>query len=158
MINTIKSLRSKLLELLTHKFALPLIANFRKSKPFPYTMEELLRFPDDTLGKDLILYLQKMNFKLIPGYERHDCNHIILQYEMNETGEARMQFYFLGNRHYSLPVVSTVVICFFLMPEHWGRFYYEFKKGRKAKTFDDVDFNVIVLMNTQDLRNYYKNI
>ncbi len=158
MTKTIKHFRSKLLELLTHKFALPLISKFRKTKSFPYTMEQLQQFPDNTLGKDLVLYLQKMNFKLIKGYERHDCKHIILQYEMNELGEARMQFYFLGNRHYSLPVVSTVIICFFLMPEHWTKFYYEFKKGRKTKTFDDVDFNAIVLMNTEDLRKQYKNL
>jgi len=158
MLTTIKHLRSKLLELLTHKFALPLISKFRKSKPFPYSMDDLMLFPDNTLGKDLVLYLKQMNHQLIPGYERHDCKHIILQYEMDETGEACMQFYFLGNRHYSLPVISTVFICFFLMPEHWNMFYLEFKRGRTAKTFDGVDFTKIVLLKTDDLRKQFKNL
>ncbi len=156
MITTIKRLRSKLLELLTHKFALPIIARFRKTTPFPYSMEDLLQFPEGTLGKDLVLYLQKKEFKLIKGYERHDCKHIILQYEMDEKGEACMQFYFFGNRHYSLPVVSTVFICFFLMPEQWRNFYKEYKKGKHATTFDNVDFNQIILMNTNDLRKQFK--
>jgi ubiquinone biosynthesis protein Coq4 len=153
----IKYLRFRLLELLTHKLALPLITKFRNNAPFPYTMEQLLQFPDNTLGKDLAIYLQKMNFNLLKNYERHDCKHIILQYEMDEVGEACMQFYFLGNRHYSAPVISASIICFFLMPEHWSKFLSEFKKGRRSKTFDTVDFGKIVLMNTADLRKHYKN-
>lgn len=155
MLSTIKRYRSKLLELLTHNIALPLIQNFRKTPPFPYTMEHLLAFPDNTLGKDLALYLQRKNFTLLRNYERHDCKHIILQYEMDEVGEACMQFYFLGNRHYSVPVVSTVVMVFLLMPEHWSTFYREFKKGRKAPTFDGVDFAALVLQPTQVVRTKY---
>ena len=151
----LKQLRSALLEVLTHKFALPLIAKFRNTPPFPYNTEQLLALPDRTLGKDLALYLQKKNFRLLRNYERHDCKHIILQYEMDELGEACMQFYFLGNRHYSVPVVSTVFMVFFLMPEHWKQFYTEFKKGRKAPTFDGADFGKLVLMNTETLRKQY---
>lgn len=151
----IKKIRSVLLEILTHKLALPLITRFRKNRQFPYTLEQLLLLPEGTLGKDLALYLHSKNFKLLPNYERHDCKHIILQYEMDEEGEARMQFYFLGNRHYSVPVVMTVLLCFVLMPDHWLKFYSEFKKGRSCVTFDDVDFIKIVTMNTNELRKQF---
>lgn len=157
-MKTIKLLRSKLLELLTHKFALPLITKFRKNQNFPYNMDELLAFPDNTVGKDLALYLQRKNFKLLRNYERHDCKHIILEYEMDEEGEARMQFYFLGNRHYSIPVVSTVILCTFLMPEYWSIFRTEFRKGRISKTFDKLDFSKVVLMNTKELQLQYQSV
>jgi hypothetical protein len=75
---------------------------------------------------------------------------------MDEEGEARMQFYFLGNRHYSVPVIMTSILCFFLMPEHWSKFKSEFKKGRKAKTFDNVDFSQIVKMNTNEIRSQFQ--
>lgn len=156
MIKKIKFLRSKLLEFLTHKIALPLIANFRNKPKFIYSMNELLAFEEGTLGKDLALYLNKMNFKLLPNYEQHDCKHIILQYEMDEAGEAKMQFYFLGNRHYSLPVVSTCIICFFLMPEYWTQFYKEYQKGKLGKPFEDIDYNALVYLKTSDLRNTYQ--
>jgi ubiquinone biosynthesis protein Coq4 len=121
-------------------------------------MQDLLNFPKGSLGNDLALYLKSKNFTLIRNYERHDCKHIILGYEMDEEGEARMQFFFLGNRKYSAPVLMTVFLCFFLMPEHWKKFLQEFKKGRIAKTFADADFNLLVLRNTQELRNeFYKN-
>jgi len=155
-MKTIKKLRSKLLELLTHDIALPLITKFRNNEPFHYSMDDLEKFPEGSLGKDLVVYLKKMNFKLLRNYERHDCKHIILGYEMDELGEACMQFYFLGNRHYSIPVVSTVIMCFILMPEHWFKFYKEFKKGRKGKTFDDLNYNQLVWQQTTSLAKIYR--
>lgn len=156
MIKQIKYFRSKLLEFLTHKIALPLIGRFRNKPKFNFSMEELLKLEDGTLGKDLVLYLNKMNFKLLPNYEQHDCKHIILQYEMDEAGEARMQFYFLGNKHYSIPVISTCIITFFLMPECWKQFYSEYQKGKRGKPFENIDYNSIVLLKTNDLRKIYQ--
>ena len=157
MIRSLKKIRSGLLEFLTHRLALPAIQRFRNNAPFNYSVEQLMNFPDGTLGKDLALYLKKKNFKLLRNYERHDCKHLILGYEMDEVGEAGMQFYFLGNRHYSLPVLTTVLICFFLMPEHWKQFYSDYKKGKGGKKFDDIDYNKIVHLNTMNLRGIYKN-
>lgn len=156
MIKKIKFLRSKLLEFLTHKIALPLIANFRKKPKFVHSINDLLVLEEGTLGKDLALYLKKMNFKLLPNYEQHDCKHIILQYEMDEAGEACMQFYFFGNRHYSVPVVSTCIICFFLMPEYWKQFYKEYQKGKLGKPFGNIDYNALVYLKTSDLRKTYQ--
>lgn len=158
MIKKMKYFRCKFLEFITHQIALPLIGKIRKKPKFPYSMEQLLQLPDNTLGKDLALYLQKMNFKLLANYERHDCKHIILQYEMDEVGEARMQFYFLGNRHYSVPVLSTVFFCFILMPEHWKQFRKDYERGKKGKSFDGTDFNTIVLRNTIELRNLFTTL
>lgn len=155
-MKNIKKIRSLLLEFLTHRIALPLIVNFRNNTPFNYTMEDLEKFPEGSLGKDLVTYLNKKGFKLLRNYERHDCKHIILGYEMDELGEASMQFYFLGNRHYSIPVVSTVLMCFFLMPEHWHKFYKEFAKGRKGKPFDDLDYNQLVWNQTSELSKIYR--
>ncbi|MBA3971445.1 MAG: hypothetical protein H0X46_04765 [Bacteroidetes bacterium] len=157
MIKNVKYFRSLLLEFLTHKIALPVIGKLRKKPPFIHSMNDLLQFEEGTLGKDLALYLKKMNFKLLPNYEQHDCKHIILQYEMDEAGEARMQFYFLGNKHYSIPVLSTCIICFFLMPEYWKQFIQDYKRGTTCKPFDKIDYNALVYMNTLDLRKQFNN-
>ena len=156
MIKKIKYVRSKVLEFLTHKIALPLIGKFRTKPKFNFAMNDLLALDEGTLWKDLAIYLNKMNFKLLLNYEQHDCKHIILQYEMDEAGEARMQFYFLGNRHYSIPVLSTCFITFFLMPEYWKQFKLDYQKGKKGKPFEEIDYNVIVLLKTNELRKIYK--
>lgn len=149
-------LRSGLLEVLTHHIALPLISRFRKKPAFLYTQEQLLEFPEGSLGRTLALYLGKKGYKLLPNYEQHDCKHLILEYEMDESGEAFMQFYFLGNRHYSVPVLATTFICFLLMPEHWGRFRKEFLKGRKGKVFENIDYNALVHLPVAELRAIYQ--
>jgi hypothetical protein len=155
MKKQIRKMRSALLEILTHKLALPAISRFRNNAPFNYTLEQLLKFPPGTLGNDLALYLRKMNFQLLRNYERHDCKHIILGYEMDECGEARMQFYFLGNRHYSVPVLMTVTLCFLLMPEHWSQFRKDFLLGRQGRSFDGLDYNTLVHLRTQDLKQQF---
>lgn len=157
MIHKIKYFRSKLLEFLTHKIALPMIGKFRNKPKFIHSMDELMQFEDGTLGKDLAVYLKNMNFKLLPNYEQHDCKHIILQYEMDEAGEARMQFFFLGNRHYSVPVISTCIICFFMMPEYWKQFRIDYQRGTTTRPFDKIDYNALVFLKTNDLRKQFNN-
>ncbi|HEX8516186.1 MAG TPA: hypothetical protein VF868_08300 [Bacteroidia bacterium] len=116
-------------------------------------MEDLLRLADDTIGKELAVYLREKGLHLVPGYLKHDCKHIILGYGMDEAGEAAMQFYFLGNRHYSVPVVMTCMFCVLLMPENWRMFSYEFRKGRNAPAFPELDPSLAVTMKTADLRD-----
>lgn len=155
-MNQFKIIRAKSLEFFTHKAAVPFVLGFRKAKRFDYLMEDLEQFPEGTLGKDLAIHLKKNNFSLLKNYERHDCKHIILGYEMDELGEASMQFYFLGARQYSFPVVITVMVCSVIMPDYWKYFYQEFKKGRKGLKMNGLDFNKLVHQKTIDLRNTYK--
>jgi hypothetical protein len=138
--------------LLTHKIALPVILATRKKTEFNYSIEELLALPQGSLGQELAVYLSTKGFKLIPGYVRHDCKHILLKYEMDEVGEGCMQFYFLGNRRYSLTVILSVVLCLILMPGYFKKFIIEYKKGRKRRKFPDIDFNKLLFLNTDQIR------
>ncbi len=152
--------RNRLLESITHNFAVPLLISIRKNEPFHFTMNELESFPDGTIGKDLVVYLEKKKFTLMKNYERHDCKHIIFGYEMDQKGEGLMQFYFLGTGHYSLPVVTSVLAYLLLMPEEWSSFYREFKKGRCGKKINDLDkmsHNQLVQMRTSDLQKQFLN-
>ena len=147
-----KKLRSKLLQIMTHHVALPMVLPFRPKRPFDYSLQELLKFEEGTLGRDLAEKLELNGFQLLTHYERHDCKHIILEYEMDEKGEACMQFYFFGNGHFSFPVLITVFFCLFLMPDYWSSFYKNFKKGKMGKSFDGIDYNQLVQLKTIDLK------
>lgn len=140
--------------MLTHKIALPIILAARKKSEFNYSIEQLLTFPPGSLGNELAVYLNRKGFKLVSGYVRHDCKHILLRYEMDEVGEGCMQFYFLGNRRYSLTVILSVVLCLILMPEHFKKFVNEFNKGRRDRRFPDIDFNKLLFLNTDQIRNH----
>ena len=156
-----KKFRSIALVVITHKIAVPMLMFSRhKKSTFNYTMDDLEHFPDGTLGKDLVEYLKKMNFTLLKNYERHDCKHILFEYEMDELGEAGLQFYFLGNGVYSIPSITSAIAYISLMPENWKYYLTEYKKGQKKKNekqidYNQFDYNQLVLKQTSDIKKQF---
>ena len=160
-MNYLNTVRSKLLIKITHQIAVPLLMFGRKKVEFKYTQDELEKFPEDTLGSDLAKYLKKMNFSLLKNYERHDCKHILFRYEMDEDGEAGLQFYFLGNGIYTIPVVTSIFAYCLIMPDKWSKYYCEFKKGKQRKAIgkleiDQYNFNELVNLKTIDIQKQFK--
>lgn len=133
MYNIIIRLRSKLLVYLTHNMALPVLRIIRKPEKFPFTAMQLKEFPDNTLGKDLIEFLETKGLDLLPYYARHDIKHILLGYNTTDEGEGCLQCFMLGNGHVSFPVLATVLYGFITMPEYWSSFRSAYKRGRTAR-------------------------
>lgn len=132
MYQLLKKMRAGLLVWLTHKMALPLLKVIRKPERFPYTLEKLRGFPEGSLGKDLVNFLEVKELELLPYYARHDIKHILLGYDTTEQGEGCLQCFMLGNRHISFPVLATVAYCILAMPEYWYLFKAAFKRGRSS--------------------------
>lgn len=156
-MNRYKKCRAKFLDRLTHTSLVKFIFKIRNKQQFNYSLEDLLQFPEGTLGKDLALELQRNNFTLLKNYERHDCKHIILGFPMNEFGEACMQFFLLGTRHYSIPQFFALGFCVVFMPDYWKDFYTEFKRGRTCPKLAATDYNKLVHLNTMELQSIYQN-
>jgi hypothetical protein len=131
--------------------ALPVLRIIRQPKPFPYTKEELQSFPDHTLGKELIVFLEKKELQLLPYYAKHDIKHILLQYDTTDEGEVCLQCFMLGNRHLSFPVVATVLYGFVTMPEYWRKFKQAYRRGRKANSIANWQWFEILKETTQSL-------
>lgn len=125
-------LRSKLLVFLTHNMALPVLRLIRKPKLFPYTAAELKSLESDTLGYELVHFLERKNLKLLPHYAKHDIKHILLEYDTTDEGEVCLQCFMLGNGHISFPVVATVLYGFVTMPEYWKKFRTAYYRGSKS--------------------------
>ena len=126
------SIRKKILMVLIHQAGLPLLTCFRKPKPWYYSHEELRNLHEGTWGKALADTLDRKGYRLLRNYEYHDAKHVLLDYGMDEISEVKMQFFFLGNRRYSFPVLSTVTIGFILMPKRHREFFREYLKGRRT--------------------------
>ncbi len=152
MYNLIKKMRAGLLVWLTHKMALPLLKLVRKPERFPFDMEELQRFPDGTLGKDLAGFLEIKELELLPYYARHDIKHILLGYDTTEEGEGNLQCFMLGNGHVSFPVLATVIYCFLAMPEYWPQFKSAFRRGRATTSIRDWKWFELLPQQTAILR------
>ena len=136
MYKYLVKLRSAILVFLTHTLALPLLRFIRKPIIFPYSEEMLKTFPEGTLGKELVDYLQSKNLQLLPYYVKHDIKHILLEYDTTDKGEVCLQCFMLGNRHASFPVIATIFYGLVTMPEYWKHFIKAFLRGRKCKPIE----------------------
>jgi len=125
--------RSAILVFLTHHMALPMLQVLRNEEEFPYSLNELNEFSEDSLGYQLAEFLRKKNLKLLPHYARHDIKHILLGYDTTDKDEVCLQCFMLGNHHVSFPVAATVLYGFVTMPEHWGSFKKAFRRGRRCR-------------------------
>ncbi len=139
--------------MLTHNVALPLLKIFRKTKRFPYTMEEIGGFDQGTLGKDLHDFLAKKQLRLLPHYTRHDLKHILLRYDTTEKGEACLQCFMFGNGRVSFPVLATVLYAFLTMPEYWEDMKLAYRQGREATPFHHWPWNQLLHAKTDNLRS-----
>jgi hypothetical protein len=128
----LKKCRSKLLVYLTHRMALPVLRLIRKPEVFPFSREALKLFPDDTLGKNLVDFLELRQLDLLHYYARHDIKHILLDYDTTDEGEVFLQCFMLGNGHISFPVAATVLYGLITMPEYWPGFAKAFSRGRQS--------------------------
>ena len=150
--------RSQILVYLTHNLALPFLKYVRKPEVFPYTANQLLCFPQDSLGNDLIKYLQKRKLKLLPYYARHDMKHLILEYDTTDKGEVCLQCFMLGNRHASFPVIATVLYGLLTMPEYFNSFRKAFVRGRNSAPISNLKWFEILYSQTTTIRKWIRPI
>ena len=147
-----KNIRKAILLRLIHNVGLPFLIRFRNPKPWYYSQAQLRTFPAGTFGRELADMLDKNKFELLRNYEHHDAKHVLLGYGMDEEGEVRMQFFFLGNRRYSFPVLSTVAAGIVLMPDKWKIFLKEYRKGRSVAPVAKWDIARMVNEETECVR------
>lgn len=147
-----KKMRSDILVFLTHKLALPILKIIRQPEVFPYTKDELHALSSDSLGYALINFLEERGLPLLQYYARHDMKHILLGYETTDEGEACLQCFMLGNRHFSFPVIATVIFGIVTMPEYWSSFRKAFARGRKSKPISNWKWFEIIEINIVELR------
>lgn len=142
----------KLLVLLTHKIALPVLSKVRKPSVFRHSELELFQMQAGTLGNDLYFFLEKRNLSLMPHYARHDIKHVLLGYDTTEEGEVCLQSFMLGNGRVSFPVLATVIYGFISMPEYRASMKAAFRLGRKCTSFHHWNWDELVTEKTALLR------
>ena len=153
MKNILFKIRSALLVFLTHKIALPMLKMVRRPNPFGYSLEELGRLPQGSLGNDLFQFLEKRKLPLLKHYARHDLKHVLLGYDTTDEGEACLQSFMLGNGRISFPVLATVLYGFFTMPEYWKQMRKAHRLGRNSRPIHGWNWNELLTSPTELLRN-----
>lgn len=138
-MNSTLQFRKRFVAWMIHR-AVPALNVFRNPKPFPYTLEEMRKFPYGTLGYEVAAFLDKRDFDLLPKYEIHDAVHTILKYNTTTVGELKLQAFMWGNKSSSFAgrVLFLIGIC--VLPELWNELRLDLERGRNAKErIDDWD-------------------
>lgn len=125
------------------------------SEPYEQKMQLMRSLPAGTVGHDLAKMLDGKKLGLIPGFENHDLNHLILGFGMEPDEELNMQAYLIGNGYRKLH-------CFLffssglLLPGLWKSFYREFRRGRRTVSITQLTLDSCMSDNTEELKAFYR--
>ncbi|MCA9051069.1 MAG: hypothetical protein KDA89_20175 [Planctomycetaceae bacterium] len=110
--------------------------------------------PVGTVGNDLANLLDSKGLKLIPGFVKHDLDHLILGYGMDPEEEHCMQAYLIGNGRRQLQVIlflSSAV----LLPGLWGTLWAHYKMGKRSPALSSLTLEDCLNQSTAQLRRQY---
>jgi hypothetical protein len=102
--------------------------------------EDMLHYPAGTLGHELGQFLTREHLQPVDRVERHDAFHILLDFSTSLEDEAAMQFFLVGNGKISPFTLATAAFTALVMPDKWGRFIREFRRGHAALSIANWDF------------------
>jgi ubiquinone biosynthesis protein Coq4 len=148
----IMTIREKLITVYAQKVGLPLFKRVFRSFKTPFSMEQLQKLPEGTLGKDLYHFMQTNKLELLPYFHIHDTKHLLLGYSTSLEDEACLQFFDLGNRYYTLPTFVSAAAFAVILPESWSKFRIAYKRGRAAKPIGYLHFEQMLELRTEELR------
>lgn len=117
-------------------------------------MAYMRSLPVHTVGHDLAHMLDSKGLKLIPGFAKHDLNHLILGYGMNPEEELCMQAYLIGNRHWQ-PQCFLFLSSAVLLPGLWGTLWAHYKAGKQSESLSSLTLDDCLDQNTDQLRRRY---
>ena len=124
-------MRWKLVQWITVK-ATDLSGILLRKRNWSYSADDYRRMPLNSIGHQLITYMDRHNIPFKPNLVRHDVKHILLGYEMNMPDELRIHAFLLGNRCYNPLAITYLAICTAVVPEVIPTLKKDFVRGRKA--------------------------
>ena len=117
-------------------------------------MAYMRSLPAHTVGNDLANLLDSRGLKLIPGFGKHDLDHLLLGYGMDPEEELCMQAYLIGNGRWQLQVFLFLGSAV-LLPGLWGTLWAHYKMGRQSPDLTSLTFDGCLTQNTDQLRRQY---
>lgn len=152
-------LRAKFLQWLVNNTATLYLNIFKSKKPeWTYSKTDLMSFPTGSLGKEIANFLNENNIELIPKAENHDVFHLVTGYKTTPDDEIAMQYWLVGNRKLTPYTIGTCIIGAIVMPEYWKAYIKAFKKGMKAPSIVDWDFQTLLYTNANQIKHYIHQI
>lgn len=119
--------------------SVPVLNLVRRPDPWP-TLEELLHYPEGSLGREVAEFLRARGLPFKIRYENHDAIHAILDYDVHDRGEMELQAFLWGNRSSSVAGRILFVWGGMMLPEHWPAMKRALRRGRAANPIEEASF------------------
>ena len=146
-------IREKICVWVFEKTKIPYANHFKTNIAWNLNRTDLLKFPIQTLGYELGLFLTTNDYHLIPKLEKHDAYHVITGYGTSVKEEIALQYFFLGNKKKSPYLYAVIIIGGGLLPEY-GRYYYQsYQHGKKSVQFYKWNIKSLLKANLNEIKN-----
>lgn len=129
---------------------------FKKNEPWKIKKDELMDFPEDSLGFGLGSFLYKNHFDIQEKLEDHDVIHVLTNTGISVAEEIGMQFYLLGNGKKSLYLFLVISSGTIFYPKQIKYFVEQYKRGKRALPFHYLDFSKMLFMPIQSIQQSFK--
>jgi ubiquinone biosynthesis protein Coq4 len=130
---------------------------YSNREPWKLSTEDLARYLQGTLGRELHIFLKDEQLQPVPKIERHDAFHILFGFATTLNDEAAMQYFLVGNGKISPFGLATTIFTGLVMPDRWSDFSFHYKRGKAARSIANWDFKELLNENFEDLRSYIFN-
>ena len=117
--------------------------------------EELLSYPEGSLGNDLGIFLDQNGFSPQDKLESHDVFHVLTGSGVAVPEEVSMQFYLKGNGKSSAYLYMVMTIGLLFYPDKIKRFIYAYREGKKSDPFHHLNFQDLLTTSTNSIKNKY---
>lgn len=117
---------------------------FKKNEAWNMGIEDLLHYPQESLGYQMGRFLLRNNFDLQEKLESHDVFHVLTETGITVPEEISMQFYLLGNGKRSAYLFSVIFLGGLLYPDRFKLFASCYHRGKSALPFHQLEFSKLL--------------
>lgn len=128
---------------------------FKKNVAWNLSIEDYLNNSENSLGYHLGVFLVNSNFSIQPQLEEHDVYHVLTNTGTSVIDEIDMQFYLLGNGKRTPFVFIVILTGIFFHTNHMKQFINQYKKGKQAHQFYDLDFSKMLAIPIQNIQTAF---
>jgi len=125
---------------------------FKHHEAWGISKNDLLQYPETSLGKHLGNFLDNNGFELIAKVERHDAYHVLTGYGIEAQDEIALQYLCFGNGKRSSYLFAVLIIGTILLPDYLNYYYKSYCIGKNANAFHHFDFKKLLNVSLTDLR------
>ena len=151
-LNYIIQIHQKINSWVAQKLGPTVFCYGEKKECWNISTNELLSYPEKSVGKSLGLFLNEQGMEPLAKAEYHDVQHILFNYSMSFVDEVALQFFLRGNGIKTIATLLTCTGAWFILPFHWSYLKKSYSKGQQYKNVSVLNHKNILNENLEQLK------